>query len=349
MRGGRRGGTVSRAWSGRARLLAGGLALAGAVAGCSGKDAGAGPATAPTGDGVAVGERDPNGDAGIPANDPAGMRRDLDLAYGTGSSARRLDLYRPASTPAGGLPLVVVIHGGAFQYGDKRDMAVHVRALVARGYAVASLNYRMAPAATFPAAVVDVKGAVRWLRANADRYGLDPDRFAALGESAGAYLATMLGVSADRSFPEDAELGNTDVPSAVRAVVHLYGPVSFLTMDDEVRANPACKPGDASHDAAGSPESLFLGRQITTAPGLVAAANPVTYLDRDRALPRFLVEHGRVDCTVPYQQSAGLADALRAAGATVSLNLLDGRGHSDTFPLAERYPGILAFLADALR
>ncbi len=288
--------------------------------------------------------------AGGSAGENPSMRQDLDVAYASQSPAQRLDLYRPAPAADGGpVPLVVLIHGGAFAFGDKGEMDVHVRALVGHGYAVASLNYRMVPEATYPAAVDDVRAAVRWLRAGAPRLGLDAGRFAAFGESAGAYLAAMLGTSGDLPFPGDEALGNVDVPSAVRAVVDLYGPVDFPTMDGQLTANPRCGAGAAVHDAAGSPESRFLGHQITTVPDLVRAASPATHLGAGRTPPRFLLEHGTADCTVPYQQSVAFAGALRAAGGAADLRIVDGAGHGPDFPLADRLPGILAFLDDALR
>jgi acetyl esterase/lipase len=207
----------------------------------------------------------------------------------------------------------------------------------------------MAPASTFPAAVLDVRAAVRWLRANAERYGLDADRIGVYGESAGAFLAATLGTGGDRPYPGDADLGNAGLPSGVRAVVDLYGPVDFTTMDDQLRANPHCGPDAIVHSGPRSAESTFLGRPITLAPDLVRAANPVSQLSAGRTPPPFLIEHGTSDCTVPYQQSEELADALRAAGGAVTLNLLDRAGHGSDFPLTSRIPGIVAFLDAALR
>ncbi|MBL7498876.1 alpha/beta hydrolase [Frankia sp. CNm7] len=285
------------------------------------------------------------------------MRADLDLAYGSLSRAQRLDLFRPPTPAADGqseggraaaLPVVVALHGGGFLRGNKKHMRRFAHALVPRGYAVASVNYRLSGEAAFPAAVVDVKGAVRWLRANADRYGLDPTRIAAVGESAGGYLAAMLGTSGDLVFPQDAALGNHGVPHAVQAVVDLFGPVNFLTMDAQQRANPHVRR-PMVHDARKSPESLFLGRRISKVPDLVREANPVSYLSPGRTPPPFLIEHGDRDSLVPYQQSEELAAGLRAVGGSVELTILPGVEHGLAFPLADRLPGIVAFLDGALR
>jgi acetyl esterase/lipase len=278
------------------------------------------------------------------------MRVDRDIRYATISSAQRLDLYRPRSVPAGGerLPLVVAVHGGAWTWGDKDDQRPVVGALVARGYAVAAVNYRLSGEATFPAAAADVKAAVRWLRAHAGEYGVDPGRFGAIGDSAGGHLVALLGTTGGLSLPGEAALGNAGVSAAVQAVVDLYGPVNFATMDEQLRANPRCGRDAATHNRADSPESAFLGRQITKVPDLVRDASPITYVTAARALPPFLIEHGDADCIVPYQQSQELARALTAAGGPAELAILPGAGHGENFPLAGRLPGIVAFFDRAL-
>ncbi|WP_018500678.1 alpha/beta hydrolase [Parafrankia discariae] len=283
--------------------------------------------------------------------DGGGVRTDHNLAYATLSDAQRLDLSLPSGA-GDPLPVVVAIHGGAFAFGDKQDMARTAHALTAAGYAVASVNYRLSGEAAFPAAVADVRAAVRWLRANAHHRGLDPTRIGVIGESAGGYLAAMLGAAGADPLSEDVDLPPAgdlspagDPPSsAVGAVVDLYGPVDFSTMDTQLRANPRCPARAASHDRADSPESRFLGAQITTAPELVRRASPLSHLRPDRPPPPFLIEHGDTDCTVPYQQSQQLADGLCAVGGSVELTLLRGAGHGGAFPLAERLPGIIRFL-----
>ena len=131
----------------------------------------------------------------------------------------------------------MVIHGGAFLMGDKTMGADEIAALVDAGFAAAALNYRLAGEARFPAAVQDVKAAVRFLRANAAEYGLDPDRF---GASAGGHLACMLGVTASTTRFDDPALGHAGESSAVRAVASWFAPIDFLTMDEQHRANAVC-------------------------------------------------------------------------------------------------------------
>jgi acetyl esterase/lipase len=251
-----------------------------------------------------------------------------DLPYASGSSAQVLDLFLPGRAAGTAAPLVIDIHGGGFQAGDKVDPTGRLDALRRKGYAVASLNYRLSGEARFPAGVQDVKAAVRWLRAHAERHRVDPERFAAWGESAGGYLAVMLGVTGDQqTVLDDDALGNASVSSAVQAVVDWYGPCDFLTMDAQAVDPGGCPDAPQRHDDAGSPESRWLGAPIQTVPDRAVAANPISYLAAARTLPPFLVAHGRRDCLVPHGQSVELVAALRERGASVGFTLLDDAGH----------------------
>jgi len=255
-----------------------------------------------------------------------------DVAYADRSPAEHLDLYLPRGTGAA-TPLVIQIHGGGFSDGNKSDgdLAADVQPLLDAGYAVASINYRLSGEAPFPAGLQDAKAAVRWLRAHAAEHGLDPNRFAAWGSSAGGYLATMLGVTGSQANEvlDDAQLGNGGVHSTVQAVVSLYGPADFATMDTQL-AGSGCDPSVRTHDAASSPESIWLGAPVQSSP-LKDASNPIAWLPSVPAgsLPPFFLGHGGSDCTVPVGQSAELSDALKRSGATVQLQVVDGAGHSD--------------------
>ncbi len=157
---------------------------------------------------------------------PAGVVAHRDLAYVPGGHPRQaLDLYLPPG--AGPAPLIVWIHGGAFRMGDKGDRIPSE--MLEQGYAIASLNYRLSQHALFPAQIEDCKAAVRWLRAHADTYALDPSRFASWGESAGGHLAAMLGTAGhERSFEVGEHLEQS---SRVQAVLDFFGPTDFLQMD----------------------------------------------------------------------------------------------------------------------
>jgi acetyl esterase/lipase len=245
---------------------------------------------------------------------PEGTTVHKDLAYVRNGHARQiLDLYLPpAERP---LPLVVYIHGGAWTMGDKAD-APPVEYL-SRGYALAALDYRLSQHALFPAQIEDCKAAVRWLRVHAEPYGLDPDRFAAGGASAGGHLAAMLGTTGHvGDFDVGADL---DVSSRVQAVVDFFGPTDFLQMDAHRLR------GGMIHDEADSPESRLVGGPIQENPEKVARANPITYIRSDA--PPFLIVHGDKDPLVPHHQSELLAAALEEAGAPVTFYTVAGGGH----------------------
>ncbi len=271
-----------------------------------------------------------------------------DIAYAASSGAQRLDLHRPAGSTAA-LPLIVDIHGGAFMIGDKTMDADQIDVLVDAGYAVASLDYRLSGEAVFPAAVLDVKAAVRFLRAHAAELRIDPDRIGVFGRSAGGHLATMLGVTASTLRFDDPELGNIDRSSAVTAVAAWFAPIDFLTMDDQHRANPACADRFLPHDAADSPESRWLGAPIQTIPERVREASPLAYLDGADPLPAFHLAHGDRDDKVPGEQTGQLAEALTRRGAVVTHRIVAGAGHGRDFPVADELPHVIAFFDRHLR
>jgi acetyl esterase/lipase len=267
-----------------------------------------------------------------------------DLAYANQSPSQRLDLYLPAGAN-GPSPLVIAVHGGAFMVGDKDMEADLVPALTARGYAVASLNYRLSSEAPFPAGARDVKAAVRWLRANASRYGLDPDKFAAWGRSAGGHLVAMLGTTGDQKTElDDDSLGNPDVSSAVQAVVDWFGPTDFLTMDSDATALGSCDGTFQQHNPAESPESKWLGGPVQSLPEKARSASPISYIATAKRLPPFLIAHGDTDCMVPYRQSAKLHEALTAARGTSTFNLLKGATHGDPQFIATQLTPAIALL-----
>jgi acetyl esterase/lipase len=261
----------------------------------------------------------------------ASITTNLNVAYATVSASQKLDLYVPTATN-GPLPLIIRIHGGAFSAGDKSSEASAVPALTARGYAMASLNYRLSGEALFPAGAQDVKAAVRWLRANAATYGIDPNRFAAWGWSAGGYFAQLLGATGDQpTIFDDFTLGNSNVSSAVQAVVSWYGLTDFGTMDSQQQANPpvSCPTSWLVHDAPNSPESIWLGAALTNIPAKVAQANLTNYIFTAGYLPPFQEAHGNDDCLVPWAQDVELNAALTNRGAISQLTIEPGWTHGD--------------------
>lgn len=248
-----------------------------------------------------------------------------DLAYANVSAAEKLDLYVPSGE--GPFATVLYFHGGAFANGDKDTNRIQaiIAHLLKAGYAVASMNYRESGEAIFPAQIHDAKAAVRWLRANAATYRLDAKRIAAWGDSSGANNVALLGTSCGDAFLEGGELGNSNQSSCVQAVVDFYGPINFLSMDQESIAN-SCNP---MHDHANSPESRYMGAPIQSIPELVAKADPTSYLSADD--PAFFIQHGTADCTVPYQQSETFHEALldTVGNGKLSYQLFDGAKHGD--------------------
>jgi acetyl esterase/lipase len=268
-----------------------------------------------------------------------------DVAYTPTAGTQKLNLYLPAGD--GPFPVVVNIHGGGFKFGDRSMVgAVVGQALLDGGYAIASVDYRLSGEATFPAAVQDVKAAVRFLRANAAQYKLNPDQIVAFGFSAGGNLASMVGTTGDVAEFDDPALGNEGVSSRVQAVIDWFGPTDFGQMDEQAKAQ-GCGTSDQTHSAASSFESLYLGATVAESPELVQKANPISYITADD--PPFLLQKGDQDCTVPVGQSQLLADALKAAGIDVRFDLLKGVGHGDSgstlvFESAENVQVVLAFL-----
>lgn len=244
--------------------------------------------------------------------DNISIERDIPYATVDGRDLK-LDVYWHADT-AKPLPLIVFVHGGAWRRGDKAN--ARARVLLSRGYAVASINYRLSHEAIFPAQIHDCKAAVRWLRANASRFNVDPDRFGAWGPSAGGHLVALLGTSGDVADLE-GDLGNTDVSSRVQAVCDWFGPTDFLRMNDV--------EGNIDHNAPDSPESKLVGGPIQDHPDRVARANPITYVSDDD--PPFLMMHGSNDRLVIQNQSELLHDALQQTGVSSNLIVIDDQGH----------------------
>jgi acetyl esterase/lipase len=279
----------------------------------------------------------------IPEADGSHIRRKwLDLPYAHFSPAQKLDIYLPAGGD-GPFPVVLHIHGGGFEIGDKRD--IHVMAFLKgleRGYAVVSVNYRLSGEAIFPAGLQDIKAAIRWLRANSETYHLDGDRIAACGGSAGGNYAAMVCLTADVAELDDLSLGNPEYPCHVQAAVDWFGPTDFLKMDEQL-AESGLGPGD--HSEADSPESRYLGARITEIPEKVRLANPMTYIHAN--MPPILIQHGRLDPLVPVQQSICFAQELerRVGHDRFEFDILEDAGHGDPlFETEENIGRVFQFL-----
>ena len=242
------------------------------------------------------------------------VQRDVEYAKVEGKSMA-LDLYLPAVKAGTRLPLVIWVHGGAWRAGSK-DGTPAV-ALLGDGFAVASISYRLSGIAKFPVQIHDCKGAVRFLRANAAKYNLDPNAFGAWGSSAGGHLVALMGTAGDANELEGDVGGNVGVSSRVQAVCDFFGPTDFLAMKG--------LPSTIQHMSADSPESQLLGGAVEQVVQRAKQASPVTYVSKDD--PPFLIVHGDKDMLVPYQQSELLHAALTKAGVTSELYIVKGAGH----------------------
>lgn len=238
--------------------------------------------------------------------------RDLEYVPG-GHERQKLDLYLPSETISEPLALIIWVHGGAWMSGSKDYCPA--RPLLEQGYAVASINYRLSQHALFPAQIQDCKAAVRWLRAHASEYELDPKRFGAWGASAGGHLVALLGTTGD---VEEFDVGeNLDQSSRVQAVCDFFGPTNFAKM--------SAFPSEMNHDAPDSPESKLIGGPVQKMPDEVRQADPITYVTKDD--PPFLIVHGDMDPVVPHNQSELLLVALEKAKVPVTLYTVKDGGH----------------------
>lgn len=233
-----------------------------------------------------------------------------DIVYARyGARELHLDLYAPKAGK-GPFPAVVFIHGGGWESGDKYRFRRQAALVAEKGFVTACIEYRLSGEAKFPAAVYDSKAAVRWMRANAARYRINPDKIGAAGGSAGGHLVTFLGVTPDR--PEfEGNGGNAGVSSRVQAVVALYPVVDFVSFGKRL--------GKEQNSM-----SKFLGATYAEKPELWAKASPVTYLSKDSAPTLFM--HGTED-QIPIQHSIDMMNHLKAAGVLSEIFVAKGAGH----------------------
>jgi acetyl esterase/lipase len=273
-----------------------------------------------------------------------------DLAYLAPDRAEKLVLYLPVAPAKGKLsPAVVWIHGGGWTGGVKTENRAKeiCTTLAAAGYVAVSVDYKLGDGA-WPTNLHDCKNAVRFLRAHAATYQLDPDRIAVAGGSAGGHLALMVGFTGDRPEfePAGAATPYPGVSSQVRAVIDLYGPANLLTRQEvDEKGTPTGKLRPAG------PAKVF-GPDDPTAP-VYRRASPVTHVTKNS--PPVLILHGRIDTTVDRAQSEELAGVLQHHGVPHEIVMVEGAGHTFDFetwnkkPLSrDLRPVALAFLAKYL-
>ena len=233
-----------------------------------------------------------------------------DVVYSkVGDNELKLDIARPAEGD-GPFPAVFVIHGGAWRQGNKSDTRPALAEFAKRGYVAVSPQYRFCPKERFPAQVHDAKAAVRWIKAHAKDYKVDPMRIGAMGFSAGGHLALMLGLTAPADGLE-GEISEGSPDSKVQAVVNYFGPTDLAANDFPDFTKPLIRD--------------FIGGPASDKPEETAKASPLTHVSKDDA--PVLTFHGTKDPLLPHSQAVKLADALTAAGVPGRVELLVGEGH----------------------
>jgi acetyl esterase/lipase len=238
-----------------------------------------------------------------------------ELVYASvGGRELKLDLYKPTDAE-GPLAAVAYVHGGGWVSGDKRTQ-YHGTCLLEDGIAVASVGYRLADEARFPAQIHDCKAAVRFLRAEAPALGLRADRIGAWGSSAGGHLVALLGLTG-RSRELEGDYGNVTTSSEVQAVADFFGPNDLAAFAEDRGPDWQTNPE--------SPLARLIGGLPSERPEALAAASPVTYVTGDA--PPFLLLHGEGDETVPPSQSRILYEALCEAGAEAELVEVKAMAH----------------------
>lgn len=250
---------------------------------------------------------------------PAGVSWTGNIEYSNVGAKMEMDIVRPKNQ-TGAAPAVLLIHGGGFRRGTRQSYLVQAARLAERGYVAATASYRLAPRHQFPASVEDAKAAVRFLRANAAKYGIDPDRIGAWGGSAGGHLVLMLGLTGDVAEFEGTG-PNREFSSKVQCVINYYGPTDFTQSYSK------------SVDAA-EVLPLWLGGHLDQNRKLHQKASPLNWVTPNAA--PILSLHGTKDAYVAYEHSAMLTDRLLNAGAEAEFESFSGAGHGFKGADAER-------------
>ena len=282
------------------------------------------------------------------ASDVSSVYREVTYARAIGFRPLKMDIWLPRNAAAP-TPLVLWVHGGAFQLGDRRELpptfapGAVFRLLNEAGIACATADYRHSLEAPFPAQLHDLKAAVRYLREFAGHLNIDPERFGAWGESAGGHLVALLGLTGNRGDLEGG-LGAQGHPSSVSAVVDFYGVSSLLDIPPINTPDGLFPPALTAAVPPGrslQPENMLVGGSDD--PELLAAASPVSYVTADAA--PFLLVHGDSDGLVPHSQTDLLAAALAKANVEHEVVTIKGGDHC-FFGAEDQLDTILAAAVD---
>lgn len=264
---------------------------------------------------------------------PDNVTFERDVEYATaGGAMLQLNLARPKGVSAP-LPAVLCIHGGGFRAGSRESYNKLCLTLAQHGFVAATISYRLAPTHQFPAAVHDTKAAVRWLRANAAKYGISPDRIGVTGGSAGGHLAQFLGVTAGVKEFEGTD--NPGFSSAVSCVVNVYGPSDFTKSYGKSVDAHVVLP-------------MWLGGDVDSARAKHIQSSPLNWVTPNAAPT--LILHGTEDKYVAYEQAVWMRDRLLSCGVPVELQTLEGAGHGFKGADAEKAEAsLIAFFEQRLK
>lgn len=277
----------------------------------------------------------------------------MDVVYGSISKTQTLDVYIP-NTGKAPYPVILLIHGGGFMVGSSKGG--HESEIInegnKRGFAVVSINYRKSGEARFPRAINDAKAAVRFVRANASKYGFNPNKIVAWGGSAGGNLVAMLGTTSNVDYLDGDNKENSSYSSAVQAVVDWFGPCDFMLYDKQFEELGVVTPFGSVFSET-SPESLYLGQNPAKDEAFTEKANPMTYIPtmNEKDAPSFLIQHGTGDLNIPYTQSVNFAKSLttKLGSEKVTIELLKNARHGDpAFSTPENFNKVFGFIENAL-
>jgi acetyl esterase/lipase len=241
----------------------------------------------------------------------AKIKVEKNIVYGKGDDVElQLDLAMPAEGK-GPFPAIICIHGGGWQFGKRQDFSALTEQLAKHNFVAVTVSYRFAPKYKFPAQIEDCKAAARFLRANAEKYAINPDRIGAIGASAGGHLACLMG-SADEKAGLEGKGGNPKQSSRVQAVVSFFGPTDFTTKNwSKYSENTFLIP--------------FLGGTYEEKMDLYRKCSPIVYCSKDD--PPFLFFHGTKDPLVGIDQSEKMVAKLKEVGVSAELVVMEGEGH----------------------
>lgn len=253
---------------------------------------------------------------------PAGVKMERDISYiPNGDDAQKLDLYLPEKPADRPLPLIVHIHGGGWMGGNK--FPCQAMAMAAKGYVVASVEYRFSQKAKFPAQIQDCQAAIRWLRANSKQHNIDPERIGVVGGSAGGHLSALVGTAGGKKAFAPIG-GNEEQSDRVQAVCDIFGPSNFGTVMKQAEEDKNIR-NIFKFNSPSDPYSQLIGVSLEGNKEKTDAVSPVHYVSKDN--PPTLILHGTHDALVPLAQSEEFAAALKEKGVEVWLQKLPGSGH----------------------